>query len=200
MPSATKRSSFGSSSAIVSAASSSNTVAASANRTPCLLKLFAALFGSHSNYTYHSTRAYLYTELTRTSTEPEFNTAAIDLIGLRAVPAKRMEGGKISRRAKVVARVRHSDREARGRGVRQNGKSGQSTGTSPHTATIEELVSFRKEKLLFLASNFARPKRTLDCDFHHMSAKSKPVCGGAAKLAFVLTGESPVGGGAQMPP
>ena len=27
-----------------------------------------------------------------------------------------------------------------------------------------------------------------------------PVCGGAAKLAFVLTGESPVGGGAQMPP
>jgi len=27
-----------------------------------------------------------------------------------------------------------------------------------------------------------------------------PVCGGAAKLAAVLTGESPVGGGAQMPP
>ncbi len=53
-----------------------------------------------------------------------------------------VESGTPDRRAEVVARVRHSDREARGRGVRQIGRRGQSTGTSPHGATIDELVSF----------------------------------------------------------
>jgi len=88
---------------IVSNASSSNIVAASANRKPCFRKLVAAFSGIPLKFHNRNIRAYLYTQLVLRSSGPAVGTLVGDLPHQYGAAAVRRRESMTSLRTEMAA-------------------------------------------------------------------------------------------------